>query len=58
VTERAERCQRELLANGLAPGECVKTAAAEAKVSEHNLIAAAERLGVRSQRGQWWPPGA
>jgi hypothetical protein len=45
------------LANGPAPGECVKAAATEADISERNLIAAAERLGVRSQRGQWWLPG-
>jgi hypothetical protein len=45
------------LANGPAPGECVKAAATEADISERNLIAAAERLDVRSQRGQWWLPG-
>jgi len=28
-----------------------------AKISERDLIAAAERLGVRCQQGQWWPPG-
>jgi hypothetical protein len=56
--ERAEAFVREQLANGPAPGECVKAAAAEAKVSERFLIAAAERLGVRSRRGQWWLPGA
>jgi hypothetical protein len=35
----------------------VIAAAAEADVSERTLIAAAERLGVRCQRGQWWLPG-
>jgi hypothetical protein len=55
--ERAEAFVREQLANGPAPSECVKAAAAEAKVSERFLIAAAERLGVRTQRGQWWLPG-
>jgi hypothetical protein len=38
-------------------GELVKAAAAEAKISERNLIAAAERLGVRSRQGEWWLPG-
>jgi hypothetical protein len=42
---------------GPAPGECVKAAAAEAKISERNLIAACDRLEVRTQRGQWWLPG-
>jgi hypothetical protein len=54
--ERAEAFVREQLANGPAPGECVKAAAAQAKVSERFLIAAAERLGVRTQRGRWWLP--
>jgi hypothetical protein len=49
--ERAEPLVREQLAYGPAPGECVKPAAAEAKVSERFLIAAAERLGVRSHAG-------
>jgi hypothetical protein len=57
VKERAERCLREQLANGPALGECVKAAAAAAKVSERFLIAAADALGVRTQRGQWWLPG-
>jgi hypothetical protein len=36
----------------------VKRNAAEyGKISERTLIAAAERLGVRSQLGQWWLPG-
>jgi hypothetical protein len=48
---------RKLLANGPVPAESIKAAAAEAKVSERYLIAAAERLGVRSQRGQGWLPG-
>jgi len=29
-----------------------------AKVSERTLIAAAERLGVRTRRGQWWLPAS
>lgn len=55
--KRAEAIVREQLANGPVPGDLVKAVAAEAKVSERFLIAAAERLGVRSQRGQWWLPG-
>ena len=48
---------REQLANGPRYGELVKRDAAEyAKISERTLIAAAERLGVRSQRGRWWLP--
>jgi len=49
----AEAVVRELLADGPAPGDGVKAAAVEAKVSERTLIAEAERLGVRSKRGQW-----
>jgi hypothetical protein len=55
--ERAEAFVREQLANGLRYGELVKRDAAEyTKISERTLHAAAERLGVRSQRGQWWLP--
>jgi hypothetical protein len=57
--ERAEAFVREQLANGPRHGESVKRDAAEAaKISERTLIAAAERLGVRTQRGQWWLPPA
>jgi hypothetical protein len=55
--ERAEALVREQLGNGPAPGECVIAAAAEADISERNLIAAADELGVRTQRGVWWLPG-
>ncbi len=55
--KRAEAIVREQLANGPVPGDLVKAIAAEAKVSERFLIAAAERLGVRTRRGQWWLPG-
>jgi len=55
--ERAEA--REQLAYGPRHGDLVKRDAAEyAKISERTLIAAAERLGVRTQRGQWWLPPA
>jgi hypothetical protein len=57
VKERAERCLREQLANGPRCGERVIAAAAEVDVSERTLIAAAERLGVRTRRGEWWLPG-
>jgi len=50
---------RAQLANGPHYSELVKRDAAEyAKISERTLIAAAERLGVRSQHGQWWIPSA
>jgi hypothetical protein len=58
VKERAEAFVCEQLANGPRYGELVKRDAAEyAKISERTLIAAAERLGVRTQRGNWWLPG-
>jgi hypothetical protein len=51
--ERAEAFVREQLANGPRHSELVKRDAAEyAKISERTLIAAADRLGVRSQRGR------
>jgi hypothetical protein len=56
VRARARALLREQLADGPRHGEHVIAAAAEADISERNLIAAAERLGVRSQRGQWWLP--
>ena len=57
--ERAEAFVREQLAYGPRHGDLVKRDAAEyAKISERTLIAAAERLGVRTQRGQWWLPPA
>ena len=56
VTERAERRLLEELADGPASGAHVIAAAAEVDVSERTLIAAAERLGVRSRRGQRWLP--
>ena len=28
-----------------------------ARVAAHSLIAAADALGFRTQRGKWWPPG-
>jgi hypothetical protein len=58
VRERAQALgKRAQLADGPKHGELAKAAAAEAEISERNLIAAAERLGVRSRRGQWWLPG-
>jgi hypothetical protein len=55
--ERAEAFVREQLANGPRYGELVKRDAAEYGVSERFLIAAAERLNVRSWRGLWRLPG-
>jgi hypothetical protein len=34
-----------------------KAAAEAAEIPERSLIAAADALGVRTQRGQWWLPG-
>jgi hypothetical protein len=39
--------------DGPKPGTLVEAAAAAAAISERSLIAAADQLGVRSQRGQW-----
>ena len=55
--EHAEAFVRAQLANGPRHGELVKRNAAEAEISERFLIAAADRLGVRWQGGQWWLPG-
>jgi hypothetical protein len=56
--ERAERCLRELLANGPRHGDVIKRDATKAaKISERTLIAAADRLGVRCRRGEWFLPG-
>jgi hypothetical protein len=44
------------LANGPKPGRAVQIAAAEQGLARM-LIAAADDLGVRTQRGQWWLPG-
>ena len=35
----------------------VRRACEAADISERTLIVAADALGVRTQRGQWWLPG-
>jgi hypothetical protein len=42
------------LANGPKPGALIEAAA---EISERALVAAADVLGVRTQKGQWWLPG-
>jgi hypothetical protein len=53
---RAQKLVCEQLANGPKPGSAVMAAAYLADISEQSLIAAADALGVRVQRGQWWLP--
>jgi hypothetical protein len=54
VGASARRLLREQLANGPKPGALIEAAA---EISERSLIAAADALGVSTQRGQWWVPG-
>ena len=44
---------REQLAHGPRPAEQVRAAAYLNDIPERSLIAAADALGVRAQRGQW-----
>jgi hypothetical protein len=48
---------RAQLADGPKPGASVEAAAEAAEISERALVAAADVLGVRTQKGQWWLPG-
>jgi hypothetical protein len=56
VGQRARTLVREQLANGPKPGVQITVAAEAAEIPERSLIAAADALGVRTQRGQWWLP--
>jgi hypothetical protein len=47
----------EQLANGPKPGAQIEAAAEAAEIPERSLIAAADDLGVRTRRGNWWLPG-
>jgi hypothetical protein len=47
--------QRQL-ADGPKPGALVEAAAQAAEIPKRELLAAADVLGVRTQRGQWWLP--
>ena len=58
VGKRARALVREQLANGPKPGDQIEAAAKAADIPERVLIAAASALGVRTQRGRWWIPGA
>jgi hypothetical protein len=57
VSERAQRLLRAHLASGPKRGELIEAAAEAAGIPESSLIKAADVLGVRTQRGQWWLPG-
>jgi hypothetical protein len=55
--QAALRLLRAHLASGPKRGELVEAAAEAAGIPESSLIKAADVLGVRTQRGQWWLPG-
>jgi len=55
---QARELLQEQLADGPKPGTAIEAAAKAAEIPKHALVAAAERLGVRCRRGQWWLPGA
>jgi hypothetical protein len=48
---------RAQAADGPKPASQIEVAAEAAAIPERSLIAAADELGVRTQRGQWWLPG-
>jgi hypothetical protein len=48
---------RAHLSSGPRSGELIEAAAEAAGIPESSLIKAADVLGVRTQRGQWWLPG-
>jgi hypothetical protein len=55
---RAQALVCEQLASGPKRGELVEAAAEALNIPPRSLIAAADPLGVRCQRGQWWLPGS
>jgi len=57
ASERAQRLLLDQLANGPKPGALIEAAAEAAEISERALVAAADVLGVRTLKGQWWLPG-
>jgi hypothetical protein len=57
VSERAQRLLRAHLASGAKRGELIEAAAEAAGIPATSLIKAADVLGVRTQKGQWWLPG-
>jgi hypothetical protein len=48
---------RGQLASGPKPGAQIETAAEALDIPPRSLIAAADALGVRCRRGEWWLPG-
>ena len=58
ASERAQRLLLDQLANGPKPGALIEAAAEAAEISERALVAAADVLGVRTLKGQWWLPGS
>jgi hypothetical protein len=52
---KARALLRKQLKDGPRPGRAVEIAAAEQGLAKV-LVAAADDLGVRTQRGQWWLP--
>jgi len=57
VQQALELLQRQL-ADGWKPGALVEAAAQAAEIPKRELLAAADVLGVRTRKGQWWIPGA
>jgi hypothetical protein len=55
--ERARAFLHDQLVEGPKRGAEIEAAAQKAAVPERSLLAAADALGVRTQRGQWWLPG-
>lgn len=53
---KARALVREQLADGPRPASQIEAAAEAAEIPTRSLIAAADALGVRTQRGQWWLP--
>jgi hypothetical protein len=54
---RARTLLREHLAAGPKPGAEIEVAAKKAAIPKPALLAATDKLGVRTQCGQWWLPG-
>jgi hypothetical protein len=57
MPERARALLREQLADGPKRRELIEAAAKAAEIPERSLIVAADALGVRTRRGEWWLPG-
>jgi hypothetical protein len=55
-SQRARTLLREQLADGPRPGAQIEATAEAAEIPPRALIAAADVLGVRTRKGQWWLP--